>query len=397
MSSAAVGVMGVLLTMAFSNGFFGSMIDVMVGSGLGHVQIRPEGYEATRKSGLLIPDASELLKKFQSDSQNEFLFAPRLEREGLLRAGGFHRGVQMIGVESERESGVSSYSSWVIDGNFDFDVGPSEEKSGILPCVIGRANASKMEVEIGDWAILSIAGKEGNFQSARCRITGIFQAPAGSLEKFLVFLRRKDLSILFAGNENQLSYISFMTGSLDEAAALQDRIKNRVGKFRGIEILRYDQLEKGFRQLLDLMDSFSFVAYLILLLGVALILFDSVTMSVYERMKEIGIIRAIGSRASMVFWMVLYESVFLATTGSIAGVVLGWFITLYFQFYGLDLSAFAKGLESMGGVGSTIYPYLTWNNAIQGILVAMGVSFFSGFFPARKAVKIAPVNAIYNR
>lgn len=395
MSSAAAGILGVLLTMGFGNGFFGSMVEVMIGSGLGHVQIRPEGYDRTRKSGMLLPEPERLLGLLENSNLPSW--APRLEREGLLRAGSHSQGVQIIGIDPDREAGTSSFGSWVSEGAFDFQVDERDRASGIIGCILGKTTGEKMEVGTGDWAILSVAGKGGSYNSIRCRITGIFRAPAEPMEKFMVFADRKNLSHLFANSDNQLSYIVMMAPTMEQADELKNQGVQLTQGVPGIEILTYDQMEKGFKQMMDMMDSFSFVSYLVLLAGVALILFDSITMSIYERMREIGILRAIGSRPRMIFWMVIMESTILTLGGSIAGILLGWMITLYFQYTGLDLSAFSAGLESFGGMGSVIHPYIRWSDVYQGLIVALLVSIVSGIFPARKAIRMSPIKAIYNR
>ena len=138
------------------------------------------------------------------------------------------------------------------------------------------------------------------------------------------------------------------------------------------------------------------ITHLILMIGFALILFDSVSMSVYDRMREIGVIRAIGSPGGLVFWMVIFESAVLSLMGAGLGILMGGSIVTYYYFAGPNLGVFAKGL-SIVGLGSVLYPYLTAADLAETLLVTLAVALLAALYPAWRAVRITPVEAIYHR
>ena len=93
----------------------------------------------------------------------------------------------------------------------------------------------------------------------------------------------------------------------------------------------------------------------------------------------------------------MYESLLLTLIGSILGFLFGGAIVLYYRIFGLDLSYFSKGLEGVGKLGSTIYPFISLKNILETLAFPLVISILAAFFPALKAVKISPVKAIYNR
>ncbi|MDH5655588.1 MAG: FtsX-like permease family protein [Spirochaetia bacterium] len=394
-SSAATGVIGIIFTIALINAFFIAMVENGIKSGLGHVQIRPAGYEESRKMGMLLQDPLSIQINIEDHKIKNTHFSGRFEREGILRIASFTRGVLFIGIE-ENEKKVSHYSDWTNEGEFLFP-----EKTGLhpgtVPCMIGRINAEKMEVAPGDWAVLSLSDQTGTYRSVRCIISGIFSSSVEPIDKYTVILTRRDLSEFYSEKDDLYSYFVFLGESLEHAEKIKGSLQNTFSGNSEIEILSFSDLEKYFSGTMEMVDVFSWIFYLILLIGVALILFESITMSVFERMRELGIMHAIGSRPLFIFAMVIYESILLTIIGSFLGIALGGFLILFFNIYGLNLSYFSEGIESIGKLGSTVYPFLTPLNILEALYFPFLISIASAIFPALKAVRISPVKAIYNR
>ncbi|MCB1192039.1 MAG: ABC transporter permease [Leptospiraceae bacterium] len=394
-STSFVGMIGVMFTLASMNGYYHSMVVSGIESGLGHVQIRPQGYLNSRKSGMSLFDASGILPfiKLPADVK----FSSRLEREGFLKVSTFSRGLLMVGIEPETEKGVSSFEDWLVEGDFFEITNQTDRDIGIIPCLIGKANAIKLDVRTGDTVVLSTTSFDGSYKSALCKIAGVFQSPSEPVDKYTIILKREDLSLLYSDEKDRVGYIVFLGESIERTDFIQSELKKQIPQNAKVEVLSFKDLEPSILALFDIFLQFGWVMNFIVMFGFALILFESVSMSVFERTREIGIIRAIGSSPGMIFWMVIFESSLLTLVGAIAGIILGGGITLYFQSSGLNLMAFSKGMEFMGKFGTVIYPSLTLKNLVSSLTLALITGFLSGIYPAYKAVKISPIRAIYNR
>lgn len=394
-SAALFGIMGILFMMANINAFFQSMINMTIDTGLGHVQIRPIGYLSKRASGMVLPPDKSLLPMLEKKFP-DIKIAPRMEREAMIRSGNYNAGVMITGVDSIREKNISLYHKWIIDGSFFEQASKLESRFGIVPCVIGKVNAEKMELEIGNTLVLSLSDQNSEYISFRTEVIGIFESPSDELDKYSVLLKKKHLSDLYLSNPDRIGYIVLKSNNIDDALHIKQRLKSELINIPGIEIPTYREIEPAIVQLFDMSAQFRWITHLIMMLGFALILFDSVSMSVFDRMREIGVVRAIGARPVIIFCTVIFESIFLTATGAILGILTGGLITLYFYHFGLDLGNFSQGLSTMG-MGSTIYPYFTLFDILESFLVALGVGFLSSIYPAIKAIRIEPVQAIYNR
>ena len=393
MSSAAAGMVGILFTMGLTNGFMAVMIDTALKSGLGHVQVRPQGYSDSRKISLKLEDPAAIAKKLEGYKNINYSF--RLEKEGILKAGNVAQGVNFIGVDPETEKGISSFHKWIEAGSF-LSGEPSENEL-IIPCVIGYSNAVKMVLEPEDYVVISVTREDGTLYSIRGVVKGIYHSASDPLDRHVVLLNRRDLSRIISTGTDSASYVTFFGKNMDMAGTYKEEIQKQLAGTGNVEVMSFSDLEPTITRLFDMMDQLYWIIYVIIFFGYAFILFESVSMSVFERMREIGIMSAIGSGPFILFGMIMFESILLTVMGSLGGSLLSQLIVWYYQFNGLSLEAFAKGMESWGGAGSTIFPYLNIRDIANGVYFAAIIAFFSAIYPAFKAVKISPIKAIYNR
>ena len=393
MSSAAAGITGILFTMGLTNGFMSVMIDTALKTGLGHVQIRPAGFTESRKASLKLNNPEAIRQQLAKQKTVSYSF--RLEKEGILKTGRVAQGVNFIGIDPATEKSISSYHKWIKAGNFLSEENTTAEL--IIPCIIGHVNAQNMLLQPGDFVVISLTREDGSLYSIRGVVHGIFQSASEPLDKYTVLLKRSDLSRIIGAASGAASYITFFGKGMEYADSYKKDIRDILQGNGQIEVMSYRDIEPSITRLFDMMDQFYWIIYVIIFFGYAFILFESVSMSVFERMKEIGIMSAIGSGPYILFGMILFESILLTIMGSVGGSVLSQLIVWYYQFNGLSLAAFAKGMESFGGAGSTIFPYLHLYDILKGIYFAVIIAFFSAIYPAFKAIKISPVKAIYNR
>jgi ABC-type antimicrobial peptide transport system permease subunit len=116
-------------------------------------------------------------------------------------------------------------------------------------------------------------------------------------------------------------------------------------------------------------------------------------MAVMERVREIGMLMAIGMNKTKIFLMIMLETILLMLTGSIAGLIFSYVIVNLFGKYGINLSTVASGLSDIG-FSSMVYPFLETEEYIKIVIMVLIAGIISSIVPARKALKLNPSEAI---
>jgi ABC-type antimicrobial peptide transport system permease subunit len=116
-------------------------------------------------------------------------------------------------------------------------------------------------------------------------------------------------------------------------------------------------------------------------------------MVVLERIKEHGMLMAIGMNKLRIFLMIMTETIFLALTGGIFGIIFGWLISKYFEKNALDLSMWSVGYRSLG-----FDPFVYLKIEYQYLVTVAVLVFFTGIiaalYPAYKALQNDPADAL---
>jgi ABC-type antimicrobial peptide transport system permease subunit len=116
-------------------------------------------------------------------------------------------------------------------------------------------------------------------------------------------------------------------------------------------------------------------------------------MVIMERIRELGMLMAIGMNRARVFGMIMLETVFLSLTGGILGIVLSWIVSNHYEETGIDLYFWKEAFGEMG-FSSMIYPSIDNNVIIYTAIMVIVAGVFSAIYPAVKAIRLKPVEAI---
>jgi ABC-type antimicrobial peptide transport system permease subunit len=136
------------------------------------------------------------------------------------------------------------------------------------------------------------------------------------------------------------------------------------------------------------------VILVIILFALAFGLVNTMLMSVFERIHELGMLMAVGMNRKKVFGMIMLETAFLTFLGAAGGMLLGYFTTLIFGKSGIDLAS--VGGDSMHDFGfpSLIYPTLEPPMFVVLTILVIITAFLTSIYPALKALRLKPAEAV---
>ena len=245
--------------------------------------------------------------------------------------------------------------------------------------------------------MLNFQDRGGSITAAAFRIVGIFDTDNNPFDLSHVFVRRNDLnSLLIPAADSSLA----VEGLAHEIALMVDDIRqvnliaaSLSSKFPNLKVQTYREISPDLELYEGQIKNISLIYLTVIMLALVFGIINTMLMAVLERIKELGMLMAIGMNKLRVFLMIVLESILLGLVAMPVGLLLGYITIEYVGANGIDMSMYAKGLESFG-MSSIIYFEL---DPIVYLQVAVGVfltAILASIYPALKAIRLKPVEAL---
>ena len=371
----AVG--GVLVLNAFLRGMQVAMAEMAIDNLNGHIKVLAPGYlddPGIKKSfELEPPDRPELV----ADGIKGW--APRVRVPAVIMSERETRGVQFVGVVPGSED-ISFFGHVALDG--ENLAGPDDKR-----ILLGRALAEQLETGVGRRIVLITQGVDGSNRESGYRIAAVYDAVGTGLEKAFVFTGLETVQELLS-----VAAVTELSVRLTEESRSPAVLRSLTSAFGDLDVMTWKELEPQAAMMFEVADMAVFIWFLIVMGALTFGLVNTLVTAVMERVRELGMLRALGMRRGTVIAQVVIESMLTMVIGIAVGVVLG-LLGFLLLADGIDLSAFAEGME-MTGIKPELVPKL-W---AQDVYLVAGLSLVLGFlasiYPARRAVKVQPLDAM---
>jgi putative ABC transport system permease protein len=379
--SIIIGTIAILLTDALSIGMLNQMLKNRVSAHVAHFQIHKNGFSENEFIQDYIPD-KKLVEDVLMNNNNIKSFSERIITSGIINSASNSSDIKIIGVQPEKEEKITNIKNSITVGRY-----LSGKKHEI---VISKRLAEKLDVGLGDKIVLMASDLNGNIGSDIFRIEGLYQSVSSEFDKFYIFISLGNAQELLALNDKTTEY-AIIINDLTKLNLVKKELSNKLkGQY---EISSYEDLLPLMIIQMDLYKESMSVFYLIIGLALILGIVNTMLMSVFERIKEFGILMAIGMKNINLFFMIISEAFFLGIFGTLLGLFLGMLIYIPLSNSGLNLSIFADSLASFGA-GSIIYPTLTVESVLKIITILPIITISGSIYPAIKTIKYNPETAI---
>ena len=199
-----------------------------------------------------------------------------------------------------------------------------------------------------------------------------------------------ELAKLYGGDDILIHEIAILLNNIDDA----DMVKEELDRISGGNTVRtWKELAPDAALMNDFMIMYYFIFIGIIMLALAFGIINTMLMAILERTKELGMLMAIGMNRKRIFKMIMLETVFLTVVGAVAGMLSGWAITQILGKTGIHFSGWGEGFEAIG-YAARVYPELTPEFFVFITIMVIATAIISSVWPARKALKLIPVEAL---
>lgn len=380
--SITVGVWALLFGSGFMNGFLVGYMANIIKSDISNIQIHNPEFKEDFDIKFDIKDGHKKAEEIRNWEGVDGA-TTRTIVSGMVSSPKKASGVQIRGINLEHEAAVTSLDSLVAEGTYFEGIKKN-------PVIIGSKLAENLSVKLRSKVVLTFNDGDGNITAGAFRVVGIVESSSLAISEMYAYVRQDDLTRLI-GLGDQVHEIAIIIDPQMEESVIVDKY-----------MATYDNdLAESWREIapeLALMDEM-YGSMLYVLMGIILTalifgIVNTMLMAVLERIRELGMLMAVGMNKIRVYFMILIETVFLGLVGAPIGLFVGWATITYYKNVGVDLSSYSEGLESFG-YSSILYPYL--DNSVY-IIVTVGVlitAVLAALYPAYKAIKLRPVEALH--
>jgi ABC-type lipoprotein release transport system permease subunit len=292
------------------------------------------------------------------------------------------RGVTLIGVDPAEEISVDAIGTDIPEGRGL--EGPDD--SGV---VIGRRLAEKLETSIGKRVVLMSQDPDNEVADRGFRVVGLYSADLAAMEEAYVFAGRETVQQMLRIGD-RVSEVAVLGDDYREVQPLADRVRAALGGTD--ETLAWTELDEYLGTMLGVMDGFVLVWIIVIFLALSFGLVNTLVMAVFERVREIGLMLALGMPPASILAQVIVESVLLLVLGLAIGNALSFASILPLRD-GIDVSIVAEGMEWFGA-SSVLYPELEVKDVVLANVVVIALGFLASISPAWRASRYEPVEAI---
>jgi len=381
LSAVIVGVWAMIFMTALMRG----MVDDMVKDGIralpGHVQVHhPEFRDDPSVSNVIAPPDEAFRRVL--DGPEVVAWADRVRVPAVISSERGTQGVTLVGIDPERERDLSFVANDVAEGRFL----ESPEDEGL---VVGRKLIERLETGLGKRVVVMSQDPENEIADRGFRIVGVFDARLESYEDGFVFAGKATVQRLLTIGDD-VSEIAVLGKDYRDVGGLLRSVEAAAGP--GVVVQPWSELERYLASMLEMMDGFVLVWIVVVFLALAFGLVNTLVMAVFERVREIGLMLALGMTPRHILAQIVAESTLLLVLGLFIGDVLAW-ITIEPLKSGIDLSIVGEGLEWFGAA-SVLYPALRWEDVVLANVVVIVLGFLASLSPAWRASRYEPVEAI---
>lgn len=354
----------------------------------GHLQIHRLGYhEDQRLRHAFVPDSRlyRLLKDYNPAITD---WGARITTFGLVSVGETSFAAMLLGIQPEAESRFIRWDRKLEQGEYL----ESSDENGAL---VGAHLADNLGVTVGDTIIIVTQDYYGALTGGLRVVRGIFRSHSAELDRGAVLINLSSAQHLLS-MEDRVNTLVLMVSSNDQVDPLKESLSAALDG-QDMEVIPWYEILPDLIQLVELDNVFGLLTEAILVLVIGFMVLNTFLMSVMERIREFGVMRSLGASPGRVVVTIVLEAVLLTAVGLFLGNLLGLSVSWYNTIHPLDFSGMGEEVYKIYGMDPRIYASISLETVLYPNLIVVGVIALAIIYPAFRASRIKPVEALARR
>jgi ABC-type lipoprotein release transport system permease subunit len=381
LASVIIGLAATVFSDNVMRGFVQQTFENQLGASTGHIQVHAPEFRDNQIIENFIDDAGPIRAVLDNEPAI-MTYAERVLANGIVSTARNSTGARIVGIIPEQETRVSTISSMIIEGTFL----TGSEREVLLSARLAKT----LDVRLGERVVAMAANAEGSVGSDVFTVVGIYRSPNAAFDKVNLFVPSPDLQRML-GVGSRIAEIAMLLHDSQRANVVAERLQKKMGDT--YEVLPYRDLLPAMVAYLEITEQSMAIFYAIIGLAMIFGIANTMLMSVFERINEFGVIKSIGLKDRSLFMLVITEAAILGFLGIVGGALFGMLLTAPFFSSGINFGWFSEGLRAWG-IGAIIYPVVDPLGILEGLLVIEIVAICAAIFPAIRAMRLLPIDAM---
>lgn len=377
-----VGMWSLIFIMGFMQGTVESYVRNAIENRTSHIQVHDLTFKDDYEIRYLLPDPYNWEEKL-NDHPRVHAYSLRTVISGMLSTSRGSYGVVLQGVDPEQEQLTTLLDQKGVQGEY-------LDTSKLNPIFLSEELAGRLRAGLQSKVVFQFQQMDGEIAAAAFRVSGIYSTGNAQVDAGTAYVVRQDLNRLAGIPEEGAHELAVLLNDI----RFIDTVKHVwQDEFPGLLVEDYTEISPD----LDLMQSQIQISLLIMtaifMLALIFGIINTMLMAVLERVRELGMLMAIGMNRWRVFVMIMLETMGLALIAAPVGLFLGWRTIAWLGRIGVDLSIYSQGLKQFG-METMVYPVMDTQYYFQILAAVCLTAVLGAIYPAWKAVHLRPVEAL---
>lgn len=382
--SMACGLAAIMFGQSMIKSEQRQLVEKATGSITGHIQIQHKDIKEFKFPDKYFGDTKQIEKVLDEEPGIQ-VYGRRINITGLVSSPKGSEGTLICSVEPEKERKITTMATYIVKGEF---LG-SNPKS----IVIGDKLATKLDLRLGEKAVVMAQAQDGSMGAEALRVVGIFHTGSVSFDGQIVYIPLKAAQEILAVGD-QVNHFVAKVDDLSRADQIRDDLQAKLrATGRPLQAVSWRDVDHEITSIQKFQDGLLDIVLAIIFVIVALGILNTLLMSLFERVREFGVLMAVGARPGWIMRLVLVESILLGSIGTLLGLVFGSAMIGYFGKFGLPLPI-GDALSYFIPFPSVIFLRWVWASHAYAAAAILATSVVAAIPPALRACRLRPAEAL---
>ena len=388
LSSIAFGIMLATLFTGLGDASWPKMIDMVARTGAGHVTLQHPDYFEMPSLTRTVRNTDRLAEIARQDEDVDRVVS-RVAGAAMLATAGKSYGAFFYAVDPAAED---TWTLAVLEDIAEGEMFDSADHGGI---VLGSKLAENLGVTLGKKVVYTMTDKGGEIVSGLARVSGIIDTSSPTLDSMICLLPVGTVRDMLGYEEDEATQVAVFVEDQRQSEDVAERLDARIGE--DAATLVWSETRADIAGFIAMKVGGNTFMELIIAILIAAGIFNTLFVSVMERLREFGIMMAIGFSPGRLFRLVMWESFWLAVVGIAAGALVTAVPYYLGATKGLDMSGMVgDGSTEINGIAFDPIMYVSIFPEHAAIIAAFAIAatMLAGLYPAWRAGRVEPVETI---